>query len=121
MRAVVCTRLAGEDGLDVTSAHPEPGALEPDRVRIAVRAASVNFPDVLVTRGEYQIKPPLPFVLGNECAGDVVAVGADVTGHAVGDRVLALTGIATFPFEQAADAVRTLRDRRALGKTVITF
>ncbi len=96
MRAVVCTRLAGEDGLDVTSTHPEPGPLEPDRVRIAVREASVNFPDVLVTRGEYQIKPPLPFVLGNECAGDVVAVGADVTGFAVGDRVLALTGIGAF-------------------------
>jgi NADPH:quinone reductase len=96
MRAVVCPELTGEDGLVVTSDHPEPGALAPDRVRIAVRAASVNFPDVLVTRGEYQIKPELPFVLGNECAGDIVEVGSNVSGYAVGDRVLALTGIGAF-------------------------
>src|SRR4051812_2114733 len=96
MRAVVCRELSGEDALDVTADFAEPGALDGDRVRIGVRAASVNFPDVLIIRGEYQIKPPLPFVLGCECAGEILEVGADVSGFAAGDRVLALTGVGAF-------------------------
>ena len=53
-----------------------------------VRAASVNFPDLLMTRGEYQLKPPLPFTPGLDLAGEVVAVGEGVTGLTIGDAVV---------------------------------
>ncbi|HET9729263.1 MAG TPA: NADPH:quinone oxidoreductase family protein [Acidimicrobiia bacterium] len=66
---------------------PEPGSRE---VRLRVHAASLNFPDVLMCRGEYQVKPPLPFTPGAEVAGVVDALGADVEGVRVGDRVLAI-------------------------------
>jgi len=63
---------------------PEPG---PGEVRVRVRAASVNFPDLLMTRGDYQLKPELPFVSGLEFAGEVDALGEGVTGWQVGDAV----------------------------------
>jgi NADPH2:quinone reductase len=66
---------------------PEPGAGE---VRIRVAAASLNFPDVLLCRGEYQVKPTLPFTPGAEVAGAVDALGPGVEGLAVGQRVLAI-------------------------------
>ncbi len=64
---------------------PEPA---PGEVRVRVRAAAVNFPDLLMTRGEYQLKPDLPFVAGLEFAGEVDAVGAGVDGWQVGDAVV---------------------------------
>jgi NADPH:quinone reductase len=64
---------------------PEPG---PGEVRLRVRAAAVNFPDLLMTRGEYQHKPPLPFIPGLEVAGDVEALGEGVTAWRVGDAVV---------------------------------
>jgi NADPH:quinone reductase len=69
---------------------PEPG---PGQVRLRVRAAAVNFPDLLMTRGEYQHKPPLPFIPGLEVSGEVEAVGDGVTAWKVGDAVV---GGATF-------------------------
>jgi NADPH2:quinone reductase len=108
MRALVCTSLTGEDGLEVRDNWPESPACSPTQVRIHVHAASVNFPDTLITRGLYQIKREPPFVPGNECAGIVAEVGDAVQGIAVGDRVLALTGVGSFaeqvvattPFQQ---------------------
>lgn len=96
MRAVVCTSLTGEDGLDARDDWPAPGACGPEQVRISVRAASVNFPDVLITRGLYQIRKDPPFVPGNEAAGVVTEVGEKVDGVAVGDRVLTLVGVGAF-------------------------
>lgn len=64
---------------------PEPG---PGEVRVAVRAAAVNFPDLLMTRGGYQLKPDLPFVSGLEFAGEVDAVGQGVSGWRAGDAVV---------------------------------
>src|SRR3954467_15099111 len=64
---------------------PEPGAGE---VRIRVRAAAVNFPDLMQTRGEHQHKPTVPFVGGLELAGEVDKLGEGVTGFAVGDAVV---------------------------------
>jgi NADPH:quinone reductase len=64
---------------------PEPG---PGQVLVRVRAAAANFPDVLMCRGGYQVRPPLPFTPGIELCGEIVALGAAVTGLAVGDRVL---------------------------------
>src|SRR4051812_46299480 len=66
---------------------PEPGAGD---VRIRVEATSLNFPDVLMCRGEYQVKPPLPFTPGAEVAGVVDALGAGVDAFTVGQRVLAI-------------------------------
>ena len=65
--------------------EPEPG---PGQVLVRVRAAAANFPDVLMCRGGYQVRPPLPFTPGIELCGEILAVGPDVDGLAVGDRVL---------------------------------
>ncbi|MDJ0826829.1 MAG: NADPH:quinone oxidoreductase family protein [Rhodobacter sp.] len=78
----------GPETLRLTEGHiPAP---EPDEVRIAVRAAGVNFPDTIIIRDLYQYKPERPFAPGGEVSGVIDAVGADVTGFTVGDRVLAL-------------------------------
>jgi NADPH2:quinone reductase len=66
---------------------PTPGSGE---VLLDVAGVGLNFPDVLLCRGEYQIKPPLPFTPGAEISGTVTAVGPDVTSLAVGERVLAI-------------------------------
>ncbi len=99
VRAVVCTRLDGEDGLEVRDDWPGPGACGARQVRIDVHAASVNFPDVLITRGLYQLRKDPPFVIGNEAAGVITEVGDEVEGIAVGDRVLTLTGVGAFASE----------------------
>ncbi len=66
-------------------ATPTPG---PGEVLVRIRAASVNFPDLLMTRGAYQFKPPLPFTPGLDIAGEVAALGEGVTGLQVGDTVV---------------------------------
>lgn len=87
MRAVRVTTFDGIDALRVADVPvPTPG---PDDVVIAVHAAGVNFPDVLLADGAYQTLPELPFTLGMEAAGIVSAVGANVTEFLVGDRVFA--------------------------------
>jgi len=87
MRAVRCHDLTGPAGVRVDEvAEPEPG---PGEVLVDVRAAAVNFPDVLLSYGKYQFRPQPPFVLGAEAAGVVRAVGAGVTAVAPGDRVAA--------------------------------
>jgi NADPH2:quinone reductase len=68
----------------VAGPAPAPG---PGQVRIAVHAAGVGFVDLLVAQGQYQLKPPLPFVPGSECAGEIEAVGAGVESLYVGQRV----------------------------------
>ena len=72
---------------------PEPKAGE---VRVAIRAASLNFPDLLIVQNKYQMKPPLPFVPGSEYSGVVEAVGADVTHLKPGDAVAAFGGTGGF-------------------------
>ncbi|MDJ0629487.1 MAG: NADPH:quinone oxidoreductase family protein [Rhodobacter sp.] len=87
-RAMLSHRPGGPETLRLTEMHmPEP---EHDEVRIAVKAAGVNFPDTIIIRDLYQYKPERPFAPGGEVAGVIDAVGAGVTGFAVGDRVLAL-------------------------------
>jgi len=65
--------------------EPEPG---PGAVKVRVRAASVNFPDLLMTRGAYQMKPPLPFTPGLDLAGEVVAQGPGASRFKIGDAVV---------------------------------
>lgn len=91
MRALVVEALAPDyAGCALREvATPEPG---PGQVRVRVRAAAVNFPDLLQTRGEYQHKPPLPFIPGLELAGEVDAVGEGVDGFAPGDAVVGGAG-----------------------------
>ncbi len=66
-------------------AQPAPG---PGQVLVRVLAAAANFPDVLLCRGTYQVRPPLPFCPGVELCGEVVETGPGVAGFAVGDRVV---------------------------------
>ena len=93
MKALVCRALTDDFSAlaleDVSLPAPAP-----DEVRIRIRAAGVNFPDLLMTQGKYQHKPDVPFVVGGERAGDVVAVGSSVRGILIGDRVVGggLTG-----------------------------
>ena len=104
MRALVVEDLAPDfAGCAVREvATPSPG---PGEALVRVRAASVNFPDLLMTRGEYQFKPPLPFTPGLDIAGEVTALGEGVTGLGVGDAVVGgarLGGFAEYAVLSAA-------------------
>jgi len=90
MKAILCKEYGPPEKL-VLEEVPEESA-SPGQVRIRVRAAGVNFPDVLIIKGEYQFKPTPPFSPGAEVAGDVVEVGPGVTGISVGDRLIGMTG-----------------------------
>lgn len=85
-KIVVCRELGPPETLRLEEIPSAP--LEPGEVRVAIRAAGLNFPDVLMAAGEYQLKPPLPFTPGMEAAGDVVEVDGAVKGVAVGDKVI---------------------------------
>jgi len=98
MRALVCEAIGGEEHLVVRDDW-QPRECGSGDVRIAVAAASVNFPDTLVIRGLYQVKQNPPFVPGMEVSGVVNEVGAQVTAFVPGDRVLVLTGVGAFAEE----------------------
>lgn len=86
MKALVVKEFGPLDSMTLEEvAGPQPGA---DEALVDIKAASVNFPDLLVIQGKYQVLPPLPFSPGKECAGIVKAVGANVTHVKPGDRVL---------------------------------
>jgi NADPH2:quinone reductase len=87
LRALVCNKYGPPDSL-VIEEHGEPVCAEGE-VLVGIRAAGINFPDVLIIAGQYQVKIPPPFVAGNEVAGIVEAVGTGVTRFKPGDRVIA--------------------------------
>jgi NADPH:quinone reductase len=144
MKAMFSNAPGGPETLELTDLPtPQPSMNE---VLISVKAAGVNFPDTLIIRDLYQIKPPRPFAPGGEVAGIVEAIGAHVTDFAVGERVLAVPGFGgfvshitvtaekvikipdTMPFEDAACFIFTygtshyaLRDRGDLkaGETLL--
>ena len=93
MRAVQVVRLDGPDAVEVGEVD-EPTA-GPDQVLIDVEAAGVVFPDLLLTRGEYQMKPELPFVAGSEVAG-TVRTAPEGSGFSPGDRVAAMPVLGGF-------------------------
>jgi NADPH:quinone reductase len=101
-RAVVCTRLDGPAGLELQSFARR--SLSPGEVRVAIGAAGVNFPDLLLTRGAYQYKPPLPFVPGMEAAGLIIEAAPDVPNLKVGQRVMINARVGLFATEVAIDA-----------------
>jgi NADPH2:quinone reductase len=116
MKAVLCKEWGPPESLvieDIPARDPGPG-----EVRIRVRAASVNFPDVLIIQNKYQFKPERPFSPGSEAAGDVIAVGAGVTHVKPGDRVLASTGHGSFAEEVIATAAKVVKLPEGLGYDV---
>jgi len=100
MRAVVCSAFTSYRDLEVRD-HPPPPMID-GGVRIRVAAAGLNFADALISAGQYQEKPPLPFVPGFEVAGTVIEVAPDVVTVAVGDRVMAMPGTGGFAEEVVA-------------------
>ena len=85
--AAVCTRLDGPDGVETQRVGRKP--LGPRDVRVAVRAAGVNYPDLLLTKGAYQLKLEPPFTPGMEAAGEVIEIGVEATGLEIGAKVIA--------------------------------
>jgi NADPH2:quinone reductase len=102
MHAWLCENPTGVEALQWKELPtPEPQA---GQVRVAIRAASLNFPDLLIVQNKYQMKPPLPFVPGSEYAGTVDAVGAGVKHLKVGDAVAAFGGTGGFATHAVVDA-----------------
>lgn len=85
-RAVIAQQLGPVENYRLVP-H-DPGLLSSTEVRIAIRAAGISFVDVLTAGGGYQVKPPLPFIPGSECAGVVEAIGENVGNFKIGDEVV---------------------------------
>ncbi len=90
MRALLSNAIGGPETLTIGEL-PDPVA-GPGQVLVAIKACSINYPDVLIIVDQYQFKPQRPFAPGGEVAGIVEAVGDGVAGFAIGDRVIALCG-----------------------------
>jgi NADPH:quinone reductase len=106
MRAVLCKSFGPPESLiveDVPSLTPGPG-----EVVVSVKAAGVNFPDVLIVQNKYQLKPPPPFSPGSEVSGVVKAVGDGVSTVKPGDAVFAVMGYGAFAEEASVDARRVM-------------
>ena len=106
MKAILCRQFGPPDSLvfeEVASPRAGPG-----EVVVSVKAASVNFPDVLIIQNKYQFKPPLPFSPGSELAGVVKEVGEGVSAFRPGDQVIAFTTYGAFAEEVKTDAARLL-------------
>ena len=122
MKAILCTRYCTPDELELADI-PQPTA-GPGEALVRVKAAALNFFDLLIIAGKYQVKPPFPFSPGSEFAGIVESVGAGVTDIAVGDRVLGSTGHGTareyiaVPAKQLVKIPEKLDFERAAGLTV---
>ena len=102
MHAWVCDNPVGVEALNWKELPtPQPAAGE---VRVAIRAASLNFPDLLIVQNKYQMKPPLPFVPGSEYAGVVEALGNGVTHLKIGDAVAAFGGTGGFATHACVNA-----------------
>jgi NADPH2:quinone reductase len=122
MKAILCTRYCTPDELELADI-PQPTA-GPGEALVRVKAAALNFFDLLIIAGKYQVKPPFPFSPASEFAGVVESVGAGVTDIAVGDRVLGSTGHGTareyiaVPAKQLVKIPEKLDFDRAAGLTV---
>jgi len=104
MKAILCRQFGPPESLVMEELpSPAPG---PGQVLVSVKAASVNYPDVLIIQNKYQVKPPLPFSPGSEMAGTVRALGAGVTAAKAGDRVIAFSTYGAFAEEAVVDAAR---------------
>ncbi len=107
MKAIRMEKLGGPDDLVMRDLpKPVPG---PGQVRIAVEAAGVNFPDLLIIAGKYQVRPELPFTPGHEVAGTVLETGAGVSHVTPGDRVMATVQTGGYAEETLAEAPSVFR------------
>jgi NADPH2:quinone reductase len=86
VKAVVCRSLEGPSALAVEEV-PSPET-QASQVKVPVRASAINYPDILMTQGKHQSKPPMPCTPGFESAGIVIETAPDVKGWLAGDRVL---------------------------------
>ena len=102
MKAILCKTFGKPDDLVLEETDAPP--LGNRQVRIAVKACGVNFPDVLMIAGKYQMQPPMPFSPGAEISGDIVEVGAKVKHLKSGQRVLALCGHGGMAEQACVDA-----------------
>lgn len=124
MKAVLCKAFGPPDSLVVEDvASPEPGEGE---VVLTMKAASVNFPDVLIIQNKYQFKPPLPFSPGSELAGVVKSVGKGVAGVKPGDRMMAFTTYGAFAEEVKVERARLVpipegMDFKAAAAFLLTY
>jgi NADPH2:quinone reductase len=107
MRAAHCATYGGIDAVRIEDL-PEP-QLGPGLVRVAVHAAAINFPDLLILEDKYQVSVPLPFIPGSELAGVVLEVADDVSGLAPGDRVFGATFVGAFGEQVAVGAASLTR------------
>ncbi|MEL6402982.1 MAG: NADPH:quinone oxidoreductase family protein [Chloroflexota bacterium] len=106
MKAILCKEFTQPDGLvyeDIDSPKVRNG-----EVKIAVKAVGVNFPDLLMVQGLYQMKPPFPFSPGLEVAGEIIEVGGGVDNRHVGQRVIGVLNYGGFAEEAIAPALMTL-------------
>jgi NADPH2:quinone reductase len=106
VKAVLCKAYGPPESLVIEDVPPLDAG--PGEVVVSVKAASVNFPDVLIIQNKYQVKPPLPFSPGSEVAGVVTSVGAGVAHVKPGDRVMAIIGYGAFAEEIKAEAARVI-------------
>ncbi|MEH6831061.1 MAG: NADPH:quinone oxidoreductase family protein [Sulfitobacter sp.] len=107
MKAMLSHEPGGPETLKLTEMEaPEPSKKQ---VRIRIRAAGLNFPDTLIIKDMYQMKPPRPFAPGGEVAGEIEAVGEAVTNLKVGDRVLGMSGFGGFATHIIMDAERVMK------------
>src|ERR1017187_5722424 len=90
MKAILCSQYCGPDDL-VLADVPDPVA-GPNEAVIAIKSAALNFFDLLMIQGKYQVKPPFPFSTAAEVAGVIERLGAGVTNLKIGDRVMASCG-----------------------------
>ena len=101
MRAMMSETPGGPESLKLMEMPSKP--LGKGQVRVAVKAAGVNFPDTLIIADKYQFKPPRPFAPGHEVAGDITEVGEGVSAYKVGQRVIGMIGHGGYATEVVAD------------------
>ena len=92
MKAIVCEAWGPPSSLQLRDLpSPAPG---PAQVLVRTKAAAVNFPDALIIAGKYQYRPEFPFSPGGELSGEIIAVGSEVPGFKVGDKVVGILPMA---------------------------
>lgn len=127
MKAIVCDAWGPPSSLQLRELpSPVPG---PGQVLVRTRVAAVNFPDALMVAGKYQFKPEFPFSPGGEFSGVVMALGSEVTGLQVGDRIVGITPFGAYAQEVVVDAANAIplaadisdQDLELAGSFVLTY
>lgn len=116
MKALLSTAPGGPETLQLTDL-PSPTA-GPGQLLVRVRAAAINYPDVLIIEDKYQMRPPRPFAPGGEIAGEVIGLGEGTAGWSLGDRLIAVPGFGGLAEEIAIPAAAAFRlpNSRSFGQ-----